>query len=164
MPSADYPIRPQLWNYYLAWIFLTKSAWGIIHRKLLKFGETNKPYQMGLVTSAPCAGFHNYWNCKRNISPSNQASAVESCPSSSILAQKSFPVLERSPEPLCWSILGPSLSGFYEIQDHLKRRLKHYLLPQSCEGWECLLPHTPGVRGQWLSVVTIPQVKRSLKG
>lgn len=48
------------------------------------------------------------WNCKRNISPSNQASAVELCSSSSILAQKSFPVLERSPEALCWSMLDPS--------------------------------------------------------
>lgn len=100
--------RSQLWNYYLAWIFLTKSAWGIIHWKSLKFGKTNKPYQGGLMASAPWAGFHNCNNSKRNISPSNQASAVESCSSSSILAQKSFPILERSPESLCWSILGPT--------------------------------------------------------
>lgn len=110
--------RSQLWNYYLAWIILTKSAWGIIHWKPLKFGETNKPYQTGLVSSAPCAVFHNYWKCKRNISPSNQASAVELRSSSSTWAQKSSPVLERSPERLCWSILGPSLLGFYEGQDH----------------------------------------------
>lgn len=100
--------RSQPWNYCLAWTFVTKPAWGIIHWKSLKFGETNKPFQGDLVTSAPCSGFHNYYNCKSNISPFSQTNAVELCSSSTIMAQKSFTTSERTPESLCLSILGPT--------------------------------------------------------